>query len=369
MGSWPGDPLGEPLRLGFSVRDVHRAAAAAVKSSFYTSGLEAEERFDVAWCAVVERLYDLRTPGPPPGFSDLLVAGMAALHAFHRDHLHTQGIPRDRRAEGAANLMPGYVRYWMGITEAGCPEPRFVASVIDRLALCQIFPHLSKEQRETLLALALHRSIGRAAAATGTNVETFKTRLTRARSRFLALWFEHETPRAVAPAPGKRADTSTEWRRLRPAIAAVLKERELPAVVLPDCQHVFGQAGAEVIHAGDLLVGLRGVRPAVYGRWDTRDLAQALRVCGVWSRYRRINGTGRGAYLRDDITTAAALHQQPAQPDDCDTVLAGLLEAERVRPGTRRFPKPDAHAGMLTFIGQAGPAGVTRAAIAQYLDE
>lgn len=350
-GSVPARPSGEPLRFGYTADDVDRLVRRALRVNTSSSALDADDRFESAWFAVVEQLYSAREA---PGEQELVHAGLKALHALWAESNHARGY-----SPKLGKTAPGYARYWLS-RPAG-PEPVFVATVVDRLALRQIFTRITCKQRQALLALAMHQDHTKAAAALGLPSNTFSNRICEARATLLALWHEHETP------PPWRRDHRTGRAGLPPRVAAMLTEAEIPAVILPDAREIFAALGADRLHSRDLLAFLQQDRPAVYGTWDQADLAAALRVCGIPpARDLTIGGVQAKGYQLEtiEIASGTAATGGPV-PDETDIILAAWLYQEQQADPAAALP---ARADMLDLITAAGPDGITIGQLRKHLD-
>jgi hypothetical protein len=342
-------PTAEPLRYGFTLEDVEETVQAALRFDMATRGLDRGDRYEAAWFAVVDRLYS--DAAGEPSRSELLHAAHKGLTRLRLSDRQTRGFAKE--AGSGPESAPGFARYWKADTPAPAEDAGFVASLVDRLALRQIFDRLGWPHRQALLALALHRDYARAAQALQLTGAAFQCRLNRARQEFAALWFGEETPGS------RRPDQRTDRHSLRPRVAAVLEPDELCSVVLPDARAVFAAAGAERMPSAQLLARLAERRPGVYAGWDQRDLGQALRLCGVPpADLLEVGGQHLRAYHRDRIEDALDLADDADRPDRqdvCDIILAAWLQAPR--PGAEVDPR-----GWLRhLVTDAGARGITTA--------
>jgi len=112
---------------------------------------------------------------------------------------------RELREHGAArggdglHGMPSFEIYWAAKT-----APPADATVVDRVAVWQIWPMLRPLHQMAFLALAAHGDYAEAARAVGYPYSSFASLISEARAAFLALWHEGETP------PGSGPPTGTE---------------------------------------------------------------------------------------------------------------------------------------------------------------
>lgn len=173
------------LRWGFSLRQVNRLVVFGVKWAVRYQRHDFGYRAEIAWFAMVEHLYAAATP---LRVAELInVAWRAVSRQLRQDERHCGTSMNDPYAGPAA----GFERYWRGVTASG---PGVEEAVVERAALGQIVKRLSGWQRATLDVLAAHGNDHAAAAALGTTLGGFHTRLYKARRAFLALWHQGETP-------------------------------------------------------------------------------------------------------------------------------------------------------------------------------
>lgn len=169
------------LAHGYTLADLTRIARSA---TLHAGQLAADfgDRYETAWSAIAEALYAAEQPPAEP---DLWHAGRDAIWQAIRD---------DRRTHGAARHdghMPAFARYWWDHASAA---PSCENQVVERLALRQIWPHLTPAHRSALAAYAALGTLPAAAEALGISVRAYNSRLQRARQLAAQLWHEHETP-------------------------------------------------------------------------------------------------------------------------------------------------------------------------------
>jgi transposase len=178
------DSAGVGLSLhGYSLDDIARLTDTAVRGCPGVSQGKAFADWQVAADAIVDLLATTSDP-PPAGW--LVSAGRWAI----RHNIATERRHHGRR-HGQATT--NFARYWAH------PQPRsdpsFVEHIVEGVALAQVWQVLPAAHRVVLGALAACGDRHAAAAALGVTLSAFEERLTAARSRFLRLWFDHETPR------------------------------------------------------------------------------------------------------------------------------------------------------------------------------
>jgi DNA-directed RNA polymerase specialized sigma24 family protein len=219
----PGTPAGTELRHGYTLDSLTRMAHfAARRRKPWHRGVELSARYEVAWAAIAEHLYAAEEP---PTSADLVRAAWEAI----RHHADSRRQFLGRAHDGPDGPGRNFERYWRAIAgPADGPEER----LIERLALAQIWPHLTPANRDALTALAVHDDYRDAAAALGIPYSTFKSRISEGRRQFLALWHDGETPsrpwaRDRRAGPGTDMHTVTYFLRLRRQRAAHEQDSQL----------------------------------------------------------------------------------------------------------------------------------------------
>jgi hypothetical protein len=212
----PGPPAGMELRHGYTLDSLTRMAHfAACHRKPWHQGIELPVRFEVAWAAIAEHLYAAQEP---PTSADLVRAAWEAIRA----HADSRRQFLGRAHDGPDGPGRNFERYWRAVAgPADGPEERLV----ERLALAQIWPHLTKANQDALTALAAHDDYQRAATALGIPYKTFVSRISEGRRQFLALWHDGEAPsrpwvRDRRAGPGTDMHTVTYFLRLRRQRAA-----------------------------------------------------------------------------------------------------------------------------------------------------
>lgn len=175
---------------GYTMRDLDHFVHIGITRNAWYNACDREERYAAGWHAAVELLY---TTDEPPTPQDLIRAAWYTADNLTCRTAEERGIPRPRGDAYAGRIdMPRWHAYWETICRhTGSPEE----FVVERTALEQIWPQLTPGQQAALQALAVHDSYESAAAALGLNYQAFFQQVAKARRRFLALWWEGETPR------------------------------------------------------------------------------------------------------------------------------------------------------------------------------
>lgn len=199
------------LRHGYNLADLDRLTRAALKRGWGT-GYDNQTRYEVAWSAIVERLY-VAPESDPPAPSDLIFAGQDGISRFVTDEMRHNGrAPGD----GLTRQRPRFAAFWERRPTSGDPAAR----VVDRVALWQIWDQLTYTQRLVLSALAAHGDYQTAADALGKTYSTFQSHVHLARKQFFRLWHEHEEPSGVWGADRRayrRGEGPVKERRLTAA--------------------------------------------------------------------------------------------------------------------------------------------------------
>lgn len=192
----------EPLRHGYTLRDIDRLTATACASSRWHAAADADERYAVMWHAIVEHLY---TAEERPTRHDLLGAAITAVDLYVRAEMHHHGWDTANYAAGAG-AMHRYQTYWRTPAER---DP-FADRVVERVALGQIWPLIAQHHRDLLRTLAAADDHDRAASRLGLTQSGYASRLCKARATARGLWHEHETPTPMPPDRRKFSRTGTD---------------------------------------------------------------------------------------------------------------------------------------------------------------
>lgn len=177
------------LKYGFTWGQLDRIAALSTNTG-RAMAMHYQDRRDEAWSAIVEHLY---AADEPPTHHQLVEVGRNAIYTLIRSEYREMGFYRehtDGLAHGAGSS-PKHQQYWRHVTRnAGSPE----GPIVDRIALAQILPALTPQQREAIQALAVADRYEAAAELVGMTQGNSKSHVARGRQRFKILWHEGETP-------------------------------------------------------------------------------------------------------------------------------------------------------------------------------
>jgi hypothetical protein len=181
------EPVLEPRTdglWGYSLADIDRLSYYAVRGhlQWWTAGDRADQK-TAAWEGITDYLL---TAWERPTENDLLSSGQHGIGAYVRGERRHHGAPHNHDATGEK-----FGIYWAWAVRVS-PSPE--GGITDRLAVPAILATLPPRQGEVIDALAAYGDYETAAKAVGISYKTFHANLTLARRRFLALWFEGETP-------------------------------------------------------------------------------------------------------------------------------------------------------------------------------
>lgn len=175
-----------PLTHGWTLTDLHRLTRTAVNMAGQRA-TDYADRYDAARGGILIALYTAPTP---PDRRTLLAAGAQAVHDDITQALHLYGY-RHRDAYNGYASAPRYRTYWADIA-AVTPSPE--DRIVDRLAIDQILPRLTRTEAEAIAALAAADDYTAAADLLGISYDAFKRRIHCARRRILTHWHGTETP-------------------------------------------------------------------------------------------------------------------------------------------------------------------------------
>lgn len=187
--------------MSYTPAEIYNLARiAATKSRFMMTASDMTYRVDVGWSAIVEEIY---TSDTRPDERHLIYVATSAISDEVRQIRRNSG----QDTSGRLDFAPRFWTYWEPIPRSG-PEH----SVVDRVALHQIWASLTQEHQNILEAVSLFDSHEKAASSLGMSVVEFNNKLRYARARFFKSWHEGETPSTVwrKTLKGKRR---TECRR------------------------------------------------------------------------------------------------------------------------------------------------------------
>lgn len=171
---------------GYTLGDLEKMTRAAVIAD-RSLAADVHTRRDIAWSAIAEYL---STSQERPDRQELIRVGWQAIYRDARDAYRLRGRP-DEAWSTPEMFKPRFTLYWRDFMVV----PSHEHAVVERLALKPILDLLAPPYRDAVIALALHDTYQRAAAALGISDAAFRERIRVARRRALAAWFEHETPR------------------------------------------------------------------------------------------------------------------------------------------------------------------------------
>lgn len=163
---------------GYTMNDLDSIARIAVvrRGAGYT--------YHEAWSAAAEALC---VAVDPPRFHELLQAAMKGVDRELRAYMHARGLYDASSAATGGQ----FHRYWSGWPRLSSP---WEDSVVDRLAVTQVWQRLSPVHREALVTLAAVEQYDVAAEALGITYAAFILRIRRARKVFRSLWHDWESP-------------------------------------------------------------------------------------------------------------------------------------------------------------------------------
>lgn len=198
------------IRYGFTLADLQRIATAATRNTRSMFG-DFAERYAEAYGAMVEHLY---ASPEPLAEHDLYWAAQDSLRIqAGKDRSH-RGIVR---YEGGGTSEPGAAPHFAIFWDAHRYEPSHEDRVVDRIALYQVLPTLTPQQRQVIGALAAFDDHEPARQALGDMAPaSYRQALSKGRTRFFAYWHEGETPRGTwAPDRRGTGDLRTALRHRR----------------------------------------------------------------------------------------------------------------------------------------------------------
>jgi hypothetical protein len=205
--------------LGFTFAELRRIAERATIYCRWGDRFGFPERFEIAWAGIIDYLTDCDSPPEP--FEVYKAAQRAIGHASEKE-LAEHGM---RHGPDGIHATPRFEVYW-----TPKPAPAADATVVDRIALWQIWATLRPLHKMAFLALAAHNDYTKAAQAVGYPYSTFTALICQARAEFLALWHEGQAPSHIW-ATDRHGDGDIEQRVQRTIAAKRRKaasDRETP---------------------------------------------------------------------------------------------------------------------------------------------
>jgi hypothetical protein len=173
----------DEMWLGYAFADLRRIAERATVYCRWGDRFPFPERFEIAWAGILDYLTACDTPPQP---FEVYRAAQRAIGRTSEQELREHGA---RHGPDGLQATPHFEIYW-----APKPAPPADATVVDRLAMWQIWATLRPLYKMAFLALAAHADYTKAAEAVGYPYSTFTALISQARAEFLALWHEAETP-------------------------------------------------------------------------------------------------------------------------------------------------------------------------------
>jgi hypothetical protein len=172
--------------LGYTFAELRRIAERATVRCRWADRLPFGERFEIAWAGIIDHLTGCDTPPQP---SELHRAAQRAIGRTSDQELREHGA---RHGPDGLYATPRFEIYW-----APKPAPPADATVVDRIAMWQVWATLRPLHKMAFLALAAHNDYATAAEAVGYPYSTFSSLICEARAEFLAHWHEGETPSRI----------------------------------------------------------------------------------------------------------------------------------------------------------------------------
>jgi hypothetical protein len=193
----------EEAWLGYTFTELCQIADRATVYCRWGDRFGVPERFEIAWAGLIDYL---TTCDAPPDSFEVYKAAQRAIGRASDKELREHGV---RNGPDGLYATPRFEIYW-----APKPAPSADATVIDRIALWQIWATLRPLHKMALLALAAHADYATAAQAVGCPYGTFTSLISQARAEFFALWHEGEAPARIW-ANDKRGHTDVTDRARR----------------------------------------------------------------------------------------------------------------------------------------------------------
>ena len=172
------------------------------------------ERFEIAWAGIIDYLTDYDSPPEP---FEVYKAAQRAIGRASENELAEHGM---RHGPDGLYATPRFEIYW-----TPKPAPAADTTVVDRIAMWQIWATLRPLHKMAFLALAAHNDYTKAAEAVGYPYSSFAALISQARAEFLALWHEGQQP-SRPWANDRHGDGDIEQRVQRTIAARRRKDRE-----------------------------------------------------------------------------------------------------------------------------------------------
>jgi len=175
---------GQEAWLGYTFTQLRQIADRAAVYCRWGDRFAAPERFEIAWAGLVDHLTTCGDTSPEP--FELYKAAQRAIGRASNKELNEHGVTH---GGDGLHAMPKFQIYW-----TPRPAPAADATVVDKIAMWQIWATLRPLHKLVFLALAAHNDYTQAAQAIGYPYSTFTALICQARAEFLALWHEGDTP-------------------------------------------------------------------------------------------------------------------------------------------------------------------------------
>ncbi len=195
-----------PIRHGYTVADLSRIAAFAVRAAARRGMRDLDEKRSAAMCALIETLHAHECD---PGSSVLIRAAEDAISRESDRFWSNWGYNATTKER-----QKGFPRYWHRVPGTPLDE-----AVTERVAVLQALAALTDRQQQVVHTLAETGDRRATALALGVDPTTISAVLGNARRAFMALWLEGETPRAKDYRIGRANPYSAEAAAARPEIA------------------------------------------------------------------------------------------------------------------------------------------------------
>ncbi len=189
--------------LGYTFNELRRIADRATVYCRWGDRFPSPERFEIAWAGIIDYLTGRDTPPEP---FEVYRAAQRAIGSASDSELREHGL---RHGPDGLYATPHFEIYW-----TPKPAPAADTTVVDRIALWQIWATLRPLHQMALLALAAHGDYTTAAQAIGYPYGSFGCLISEARAEFFALWHQGEAPsRLWANNPHGTTDIEQRVRR------------------------------------------------------------------------------------------------------------------------------------------------------------
>lgn len=176
------------VKHGYTLHDLDQMSRAAVVAD-RSLAADIGTRRDIAWSAIA--LY-LAESEELLSRQELIRIGWQAIYRDARDAYRQRGRPDDAWSS-TEGFTPRFAIYWNERQITPSHEHR----VVESIAADQVLEVLTPIYRDAIVALSVHEDYRTAAATLGIEYSAFTVRISTARKRLLAAWFEGETPHKV----------------------------------------------------------------------------------------------------------------------------------------------------------------------------